>query len=200
MQRKAYDTDLTDEEWAELRPLLPAARRGGRKRSADLREIMNAIQYWLKTGCQWRLLPHEFPPWQTVYMYFRHWKLDGTWVRIHDFLYRKVRHEDGRHSKPSMVILDSQTAKTTEECSEHRGYDAGKKTKGRKRHILVDTLGLLVSVAVHSAGIQDRDGGRIVLDRITQKMTRLEKLVADGAYAGEFIDHVKKTSAGTQRS
>ena len=120
MQRTAsYDTDLSDEEWGELQPLLPKARRGGRPRSTDPREVMNALLYLAKTGCQWRLLPHDFPPWKTVYHYFFIWSLDGTWKQIHGFFYRKARRADGRPGQPSLVIVDSQTSKTTEECSEH---------------------------------------------------------------------------------
>lgn len=199
MQRKAYDTDLTDEEWEELRPLLPPARRGGRPRETELREVINALQYWLKTGCQWRLLPHEFPPWNTVYTYFRNWKFDGTWKQVHGFLYRKVRREDGRQGQPSLAIIDSQSAKTTEEAEENRGYDAGKCIKGRKRHALVDSMGLLIAIVVHSASIQDRDGGRLVMEKSLggKPMTRMKKVIADGAYSGEFVRWVKKTSAGT---
>jgi len=198
MQRKAYDTDLSDVEWNQLRPLLPKARFGGRPRTVDVREILNAIFYITKAGCQWRMLPHEFPPWQTVYTYFRNWQQDGTWESVHDFLRRKLRRKDGRAGSASAAIIDSQTMRAAEEPRD-TGYDAGKKIKGRKRHLLVDTLGLIIAAMVHSAGIQDRDGGRLVFED-AKPQSRLKLVWADGAYGGEFITWAKKSSAGGSRS
>src|SRR5205807_1358929 len=142
MQRRAYDTDLSDGEWNYLRTRLPKAKSGGRPRTTNPREVVNAVFYVSKSGCHWRLLPHDFPPWQTVYMYFQNWQRDGTWKIIHDFLRSKLRRQDGRHSSASAGSIDSQTIKASGEAKK-TGYDAGKKIKGRKRHILVDTLGLL---------------------------------------------------------
>jgi len=198
MQRKAYDTDLSDAEWNQLRSRLPKPKWGVRPRTTDLREILNAIFYITKAGCQWRMLPHEFPPWQTVYTYFRDWQENGTWQDIHDFLRRKLRRQDGRHGAASAAIIDSQSVKASEE-SKKTGYDAGKKIKGRKRHLLVDTLGLLIAVVVHSAGIQDRDGAKLVFKK-ARPQSRLELVWADGGYAGQLVDWVKKSVAGDLQS
>ena len=198
MQRKAYDTDLSDAEWNQLRFRLPKPRFGGRPRTANLREILNAIFYITKAGCQWRMLPHEFPAWQTVYTYFRNWQEDGTWEGIHDYLRRKIRRIDGRHGASSAGIIDSQSVKASE-VSRKTGYDAGKKIKGRKRHLLVDTMGLLIAAVVHSADIQDRDGAKILF-RKTEPQSRMELVWADGGYAGKLVDWVKKNAAGTSQS
>lgn len=198
MARTRYDTDLTDEEWQLLRPWIPAGKAGGRPRSTNMREVMNALFYLTRSGCQWRLLPHDFPPWPTVWTFFRVWRKDGTWQNIHDFFRRKLRLEEGRAGQPSAAIIDSQTVKTTEQGGK-RGYDAGKKINGRKRHILVDTLGLLICVVVHSADLQERDGAREVLKDLPA-MTRLRLIWADGAYAGQLVAWVKKNSDGSLRS
>ena len=198
MHRRNYGTDLTDEEWNELRPLLPGAKRMGRPRKRSLREIVDAVFYVQKTGCQWRLMPRDFPPWTTVYTYFDNWKKEGTWKDVHDFFRRKIRRQDERRGQPSAAVIDSQSVKSSEMAGA-AGYDAGKKIKGRKRHLLVDSLGLVLAVVVHSAAIQDRDGAKLLFKRC-ETLCRLQLVWADGGYAGELIGWVKKSSAGSWRS
>jgi putative transposase len=157
-----------------------------------MRRVLNAIFYLTRSGISWRYLPKEYPPWQTVYGYFREWRLDGHWQRIHDRLRGLVRERDGRHRQPSAAILDSQSVKTTERGGFCRGYDAGKHVNGRKRHILVDTMGLLLIVIVHAASVQDRDGAKLVLAYLRHHFSRLRLIWADGGYAGELLKWVEQ--------
>jgi putative transposase len=191
MKRKPYPTDLTDAQWERLEPLLPADKPGGRPREVPLREILDAYWYLLRAGCSWRMLPHDFPAWQTVYSQVRRWKHEGVWQRLHDRLREEARLADGRTIQPSAAILDSQTVKAADNAG-HRGYDAGKKTTGRKRHVLVDTLGLVMALVVTVASVQDRDGAKAVLLNARGLWPRLRVVFADGGYTGQLVGWVKQ--------
>ena len=182
--RKGYASDMTDREWGRIKPHLPPPASTGRPRTTCLRAIVNAIFYLLQSGCQWDMLPGDFPPWQTVYGYFRDGRRNGTWEPIHDALYRDIRILEGREASPTLAIIDAQSTKTGPDARGDVGFDAGKNVKGRKRHIVVDMLGMILKAEVHSAGIQDRDGAALALDKITARFPFIEKVVADGAYAG----------------
>lgn len=183
--RKAYSTDLTDAQWEIIKPLLPPQCDAGRPREVDFREIINAVNYRTRTGCAWELLPHDLPPKSTVYEYYRKWQFDGTWQSIHDALRGRVRQQEGRKSDATVAMLDSQSVKTTENCEES-GYDAGKKIKGRKRHLFVDTLGLIIALVVTVASVQDRDGAKLVSVAAADQ-TNLEVVYADAAYRGKLV-------------
>jgi putative transposase len=180
--RTLYGTDLTDEQWAILEPLVPPFKHGGRPRQVDMREVINTILYLNRTGCQWDMLPHDLLPKSTVYDYFAAWRDDGTWQHMMDALRAQVRIQAGREATPSAASIDSQSIKTTERGGEH-GYDGGKKINGRKRHILVDTLGLLLTVMITTAALDDGAAAPQVVERLDPKdYPRLKKLWGDNKY------------------
>jgi len=193
MKRKTYPSDLSDEQWLLLEPMLPPPEQFGRRRSIDLRQICNALFYVLRTGCAWRYLPQDYPCWQTVYYYFRLWRNCEWFADLNDKLRRRLRSQQGRDENASAGIVDSQSVKTSEEGAAERGFDAGKKVNGRKRHILVDTLGLLLAVKVHAADIQDRDGGKLLFESCRDSLPRLFLIWADGGYRGKLIEWVAVT-------
>jgi putative transposase len=187
VKSKTYPSDLTDCQWRLIKDLLPAAKARGRPRQLDMCQVINAILYVIVGGIQWRMLPKEFPNWQSVYYYFRLWRRDGAWQRLHDTLRAQLRRQSGRHKHPTAGCLDSQSVKSTSVPGE-RGYDAAKNVKGRKRHILVDTLGLLLVVAVTVASLPERDGARLLFARLTGSCKKLRRIWVDGGYRGPWIN------------
>jgi putative transposase len=186
--RMRYTSDLTDTEWPLIDYCFPKPSKTGRPRKHSYRELLNAVFYVVRTACQWRNLPKDFAPWPTVYHYFRLWKRTGLWEQIHTHLREHLRRVAGRQRHATAAIIDSQSVKSTE-CSDQRGYDAGKKVNGRKRHVLVDTLGLVLLVLVLPANLQDRDAARQLLGKYFGQPARrrVKHIWADGGYAGALV-------------
>ena len=183
-----YPTDLSNSQWEVISKYLDTQR----SRKYDLRHIMDAVFYLVKTGCQWRMLPHDFPNWKIVYYYFSTWKKTLKIEHIHEELVEKIRKQEGRNEEPSVGIIDAQSVKNTLVSSESKGFDAGKKVKGIKRHMIVDSLGLILAIVVQSASVQDRDGASEVVQKLVECWKKIVKIFADGSYSGELIEKIKK--------
>ena len=201
MKKTSYPTDVNDEEWAILEPFFPKSFDLGRKRENSYRDIYNGINYVLRSGCAWAMIPHDFPTQATCYHYFQKWKKDGTWDKMHDSLREQCRIKMGRTATPTAAVLDSKSVKSSEKGGASGeasiGYDAGKKIKGRKQHILVDNQGFLLECVVHGANIQDREGAKLVLEKCKSKYPALKRIWADGGYAGKLIEWVEELADWT---
>lgn len=198
MKRANYRTDLTDAAWALVEPMLPAARPGGRPRKTNLRGVVNAILYLMRTGCQWRLLPREFPVWGTVYHYFRSWETSGTWTHLHKTIYEQGRAAAGRTACPTVVMMDSQSVKTTERGG-RRGFDGHKRIRGRKRYILVDTLGLPIACRVEPANMSDRRGGSRLLAGLEPLFPKTQTVIADAGHESKKLSRQLKRTGWDPR-
>lgn len=197
VMNKEYPTNLTEKQWQILEKIVDPTNR---KRKNPLKEIMNAILYLIKTGCQWRMLPKDFPPHDTVYYYFRKWKNKGIFEDIMDTLREKVRLSMGREETPSLGILDSRSVKTSHHVDSDRGIDGNKKIKGRKQQTVVDTLGLPMAIAIHEANIHDSVGAESVVKVMADRFPRLKKILADGGYRGEALSDKVMNTLGCELS
>lgn len=182
-----YPSNLSDDQWAMISIFFDLERR----RKYDLREIVNGILYLVKTGCQWRMIPGDFPTWKMVYYYFSTWKKNSIWEKIHKVLVVKIRKDSGKNEDPSVGIIDAQSVKNTLVSCEDKGFDAGKKIKGIKRHIIVDTLGMILAVVIQGASVQDAVGAPSVIKNMKESWIKVIKIFADGAYRGTLIDKIK---------
>jgi transposase len=197
-RERTYPSDCSDAEWAILEPLVPEPRSGtpagGRPVVYPRRDVVDGIAYVVRTGCAWRQLPADFPPWETIYAYFAAWAKDGTLAALHDALRDQVRACDGREASATAGVLDAQSVKGADTVgATTRGFDAGKRTNGRKRHIVVDTTGLLFMVIVTAASVQDRDGGRSVIEKLASNVPGVRHIWADGGYAGKLVSWATET-------
>lgn len=182
-----YPTNLSNSQWQFISKFLDKDR----SRKYPLRDILNAVMYLVKTGCQWRMLPADFPRWEIVYYYFSAWRKSGLWKLLHDSMVKQVRKREGREDQPTAGIIDSQSVKSTLVSSEDKGFDAGKRINGIKRHIVVDVLGLILMVVVQSASTQDRDGAKMVLKKLTFQYRKIRKIFADSGYSGKLLGWAK---------
>lgn len=184
---KNYPTNVSDSQWQVISKFLDTKRN----RKYELREIVNAVLYMVKAGCQWRMLPGDFAPWKLVYYYFDTWKKNGIFELIHESLVEKTRLKHGKKEQPTVGIIDAQSVKSTLVSSEDKGFDAGKKIKGIKRHIIVDTLGLVLAIVIQGASVQDRDGAIPVISKLFEGWSQIIKIFADSGYRGQLIEKVK---------